>query len=101
MIETPSFIWYELMTPDRDAAIDFYSKVLGWTAAPHPSSETSSGPYMVLSREGRGFGGLFAFTDEMRANRMPPMWSGYVAVPDADATLAAITAAGGSVHMGP
>jgi predicted enzyme related to lactoylglutathione lyase len=101
MIETPNFIWYELMTPDRDAAIDFYSKVLGWTAAPHPSSTTSSGPYTVLSRDGREFGGLFAFTDDMRTNNMPPMWNGYVAVPDADATIAAIKAAGGSVHMGP
>jgi hypothetical protein len=89
------------MTPDRDAAIDFYASVAGWTAAPHPSAQTASGPYMVLSKNGREFGGLFQFTDEMKANRMPPMWNGYVAVADADATAGAIKAAGGSVHMGP
>jgi predicted enzyme related to lactoylglutathione lyase len=98
---TPTFIWYELMTPDREAAIDFYAKVAGWTAAPHPTSQTSSGPYMVLSRDGREFGGLFAFTDDMKANGMPPMWNGYVGVAHADETIARIRAAGGSVHMGP
>jgi predicted enzyme related to lactoylglutathione lyase len=97
----PSFIWYELMTPDRDAAIDFYGNVAGWTAAPHPNAETSSGPYMVLSREGREFGGLFQFTEQMKQGGMPPMWNGYVAVGDVDAVIAKIEAAGGSVHMGP
>jgi predicted enzyme related to lactoylglutathione lyase len=98
---TPSFIWYELMTPDRDAAMDFYSKVAGWTAAPHPSSQTDSGPYMVLSKDGREFGGMFQFTDEMKANGMPPFWIGYVAVADTDETAAKIEAAGGSIHRGP
>jgi predicted enzyme related to lactoylglutathione lyase len=98
---TASFIWYELMTPDPEAAIRFYSAVVGWTAAPHPSSTTDSGPYIVLSRDGREFGGLFGFTDDMKANGMPPMWNGYVAVANADETAEKIKAAGGSIHMGP
>ena len=98
---TSTFIWYELMTPDRDAAIDFYTKVAGWTAAPHPTSQTDTGPYMVLSREGREFGGVFGFTDEMRANGMPPMWVGYIWVPDTDAAARQVEAAGGAVHRGP
>jgi predicted enzyme related to lactoylglutathione lyase len=97
----PTFIWYELMTPDRDAAVDYYTKVVGWTAAPHPTSTTDSGPYMVLSRDGREFGGMFEFTDAMKANGMPPFWIGYVAVPDADETARRIEAAGGAVHRGP
>ena len=31
-----SFIWYELMTPDPDAAKRFYTKVVGWTIARQP-----------------------------------------------------------------
>ncbi len=27
-----TFIWYELLTTDPDAATDFYSKVVGWQA---------------------------------------------------------------------
>jgi uncharacterized protein len=27
-----SFVWYELMTTDMDAAKTFYSAVVGWTA---------------------------------------------------------------------
>src|SRR3546814_13685412 len=34
-----SFIWYELMTPDPDAAATFYGSVVGWKIAPQPSPE--------------------------------------------------------------
>jgi predicted enzyme related to lactoylglutathione lyase len=96
-----TFIWYELMTPDRQAAIDFYTKVVGWTAAPHPGAEAGGGPYMVLSTDGIGVGGVFQFTEEMKAGGMPPMWVGYVGVADADETAKRIEAAGGSIHKGP
>jgi uncharacterized protein len=89
------------MTPDPAASIDFYSSVAGWTAAPHPSSVTSSGPYTVLSKDGREFAGMFAFTEQMKANGMPPFWVGYIAVADADETAAKIEAAGGSIHSAP
>ena len=39
------FIWYELMTADSAAAIEFYSHVVGWTAAAMPSA-TAAGPAM-------------------------------------------------------
>ena len=28
-----SWIWYELLTTDSDAAVAFYEKVVGWTAS--------------------------------------------------------------------
>ena len=41
--ETPdmadNFIWYELMTPDQDAATAFYTEVVGWTAADQQMAE--------------------------------------------------------------
>jgi len=98
---TSNFIWYELMTPDQDAAIDFYTKVVGWTAAPHPGAEAGGGRYMVLSTQGVGVGGAFQFTEEMKAGGMPPMWLGYIWVADADEAAARIAAAGGSIHKGP
>ena len=31
---TGRFVWYELMTSDPDAAIAFYTDVVGWGTAP-------------------------------------------------------------------
>ena len=28
------FVWYDLMTPDPDAATEFYTKVAGWGTTP-------------------------------------------------------------------
>jgi uncharacterized protein len=33
---TGSFIWYELMSTDPDAATRFYGAVVGWTVPPSP-----------------------------------------------------------------
>ncbi|MEA3035343.1 MAG: uncharacterized protein QOH04_1105 [Sphingomonadales bacterium] len=98
---SPSFIWYELMTTDQAAAIDFYTKVVGWTAAPHPGSDAGGGAYMILSANGRGVGGVFQLTDEMTSQGASPLWAGYVGVEDADETAKRIEAAGGSIHKGP
>jgi predicted enzyme related to lactoylglutathione lyase len=96
-----TFIWYELMTPDPEAAIDFYSQVVGWTAAPHPGAEAGGGKYMVLSTDGVGVGGVFELSEEMKANGLAPMWVGYIGVADADSVAKRIEAAGGSIHKGP
>jgi predicted enzyme related to lactoylglutathione lyase len=96
-----SFIWYELMTADQSAAIDFYSKVVGWTAAPAPGSEAGGGPYMILSANGRGVGGVFQLTEEMTSQGASPLWLGYFGVEDADETAKRIEAAGGAIHRGP
>src|SRR3954470_2097503 len=96
-----SFIWYELMTTDQAAAIDFYTKVVGWSAAPHPGSDAGGASYMILSADGRGVGGVFQLTDEMTSAGASPLWLGYVGVEDADETAKRIQAAGGAVLKGP
>jgi predicted enzyme related to lactoylglutathione lyase len=35
---TGSFIWYELMTPDANAAARFYGNVVGWKIADHANA---------------------------------------------------------------
>jgi predicted enzyme related to lactoylglutathione lyase len=94
-----SFIWYELMTTDQAAALDFYGRVVGWTHSRHPGGEPGAAPYMIVEAAGRGVGGVFQITEEM--GDAPPMWLGYIGVADADATAEAIVAAGGSLRMGP
>ncbi|MGE0179532.1 MAG: VOC family protein [Sphingomonas sp.] len=95
------FIWYELLTSDLDAAIDFYSHVVGWTAADHENSASTGFRYAIFSASGRSIGGGMALTDDMRAAGARPGWLGYVGVADVDAKAAQIEQAGGTLHVPP
>jgi uncharacterized protein len=95
------FIWYELMTTDQDAAIDFYKEVVGWTAADHENSQLTGMRYTILSAGDRGVGGVFQLKPEMLAGGARPGWLGYIAVADTDAKAKSVAEAGGRVLMGP
>ncbi len=92
------FIWYELMTSDQDAAIDFYGEVVGWTASDAGQKDMS---YTILSAGGQGVGGILQLTDSMREGGARPVWLGYVAVADTNAKAREIAAAGGTILMEP
>jgi predicted enzyme related to lactoylglutathione lyase len=96
-----SFFWYELMTSDQDAALNFYTKVVGWRATEAPSNDTSGMRYMILNAGDRGMGGVMQINDDMKANGARPAWIGYIHVDDVDAKVEALKAAGGKVHMPP
>jgi len=49
------FSWHELMTTDPPAAVDFYSKVVGWGTQPFPGTGT---PYTTWTKSGQPVGGL-------------------------------------------
>ena len=93
-----SFVWYELMTSDIDDAARFYGEVVGWTQAP---SAAAGVDYREWSIEGEMVGGSMVIPAEAAAHGMRPGWLGYIAVADLDASLAALTSAGGAVHMPP
>lgn len=90
------FTWYELLTSDLDAGLDFYRRVIGWKTESFPGMQPR---YDVLTVPGAamGVGGAMALTDEMRSRGVPPCWTGYVGVTDVDATVSRITSTGGSV----
>ena len=94
------FIWYELMTSDQDAAIAFYTAVVGWTAADQAMADLDF-RYTILSVGERGIAGLMALTDEMKAGGAQPAWVGVIGVADTDAEAKRIVTDGGAVHMGP
>lgn len=98
---TGKFFWYELMTSDLDAAIDYYTRVVGWTASDMPMPGDSSQRYTILNAGGRGIGGVMQLTDQMRAGSARPGWLGYIHVAHADAAAKSIADAGGNVLMGP
>lgn len=98
-----SFIWYELMTTDPDAARDFYGKVVGWKIvgeAPEESGTPAAVDYRHIVRDDGGSGGgVLALTEAMCQGGARPCWLGYLYVADVDAATAAIEADGGSVLM--
>lgn len=97
-----AFIWYELMTPDPVAAKQFYDAVIGWSIDPANSGPDGSMDYRMINRTGGGHaGGVMGLSQEMLAGGAKPGWLGYVHVPDVDAAAAAMTAAGGAIHMPP
>ena len=97
-----SFIWYELMTRDPDGAARFYGAVVGWTIAAHGDPAAGGVDYRMIGRsDGDQAGGVLALNADMLAGGARPAWLGYLYTPDVDATVAAIGADGGSVHMPP
>ncbi len=91
-----SFIWYELLTPDPEAAAAFYGDVIGWTA------ESAGQPgidYRLFSAEGSAVAGQMKLPDGAAEMGMRPGWLGYIGVDDVDSAVAEIVGEGGKVHM--
>jgi len=93
------FVWYDVMTTDTKAAAKFYGDVIGWTAEEHPMA--GGGSYTVFSKGPAMVAGLMAIPDEMRAQGVPPCWSGYVSTDDVDAEVKRVAAAGGAIKRPP
>lgn len=89
-----SFIWYELLTSDPEAATRFYAGLLGWHVSSHDGPNGGHPGYRILSHGAEAVGGMMQAPEGV-----PPGWLGYIGVDDVDATLAAITADGGQVQM--
>jgi predicted enzyme related to lactoylglutathione lyase len=94
----PTFIWYELMTSDPDAAAKFYGAVVGWKTSDAGQPDMR---YTILSVGDRGVGGLMAIPAEAARAGARPVWLGYVGVPDTDDAAKRIVEAGGTLHHAP
>lgn len=91
------FIWYELITPDPDAAKAFYDAVVGWNIEAAPSGEMD---YRMIGRsDGGNAGGVMRLTGDMASHDARPTWLGYIDVDDVDRTVASIESAGGKALM--
>lgn len=90
---TPS--WVDLSSPDVGASIRFYSDLFGWQAEPNP--DPAAGGYTMLMLGGK----TVAAVGPLQQEGMPPTWTTYVSVADADAAAAAARDAGGSVMVPP
>ena len=86
--------WVDLMAPDVQAAIDFYSDLFGWQGEKGPDE---FGGYAVMSLQGKPVAGI-APAMAVDGNPPPPtVWTTYLSTDDADATAAKVTANGGKL----
>jgi predicted enzyme related to lactoylglutathione lyase len=90
--------WVDLMTPDADGAIAFYTTVFDWQAQDQ-FDDDGNRIYTQFTRDGKSLAGLGQSPPEMA--HMPPVWSTYIAVEDPAATAEAVSANGGTVLMPP
>jgi predicted enzyme related to lactoylglutathione lyase len=85
--------WIDLTTSDVDRAQDFYGTVFGWT---YESAGPEYGGYINAAKEGHRVAGLMANRPEFQS---PDNWATYFHTADINATMSAVTAAGGSVCL--
>src|SRR5580765_789243 len=90
--------WRELATKDLPAALEFYSKLFGWTLQ---QTKLSPMDYKEIIIDDVAQGGMMAIDENWGPEPPPSHWKTYVAVKNADETAAKITANGGSVRVPP
>ncbi|MBX3175375.1 MAG: VOC family protein [Gemmatimonadaceae bacterium] len=88
-------IWFDLMTSDVEAARRYYGELLPWQ---YDVSGPEMGHYSMANVGGASAAGIGALPP---GATFPPVWTVYFGVENAEATCAAITKAGGSVHTPP
>ena len=86
--------WVDLMTPDQQAAREFYSALFGWQIDVGPEE---TGHYGMASLRGHSVAGIGG----MMGMEHPPVWNTYLATADVDATCKAAEAAGASIAAPP
>lgn len=84
------FVWYDLLTPDPDAAVAFYRDVVGWSSKPFPGGDAAYTMFVG------GQGPLAGATKPVQAG-LPPRWVSNVYVDDVDRTAARAIELGGRV----
>lgn len=93
--------WIDLMVPDQQAALDFYSGLFGWQGEIGPPEQ---GGYSVCTLKGKPVAGIMKAMnpDGSIPDPMPPtVWTTYLSTDGLDSTLKSLTEARGQVVMGP
>ncbi|MFE6709783.1 VOC family protein [Streptomyces sp. NPDC057695] len=93
--------WIDLMVPDQQAAIDFYSDLFGWQGEIGPAEQ---GGYSVCTLKGKPVAGIMKAMnqDGTVPDPLPPtVWTTYLSTDDISAAIGAVTGAHGTVMMGP
>ncbi|HEY0943314.1 MAG TPA: VOC family protein [Steroidobacter sp.] len=88
--------WHELLSPDHEAAFEFYSALFGWEKI----REHDMGPmgtYLIYGLNGDALGGMMKTMDSGQGTA----WLSYVHVKDVNQTAQKVKSAGGQIINGP
>jgi uncharacterized protein len=89
------FVWYELTTPDFEAAKKFYQPLTGWGTQPFDND------YSLWTTGGTPVGGMFRLGPEQKSQGIPPNWLPYIEVNNVDESTAKAISLGGKAVHGP
>ncbi len=93
-----SFCWLELATTDQVAAKKFYTNLFGWASADMPIGPDEV--YTMFKLDGRD-AGTAAYTLRNEQKGMPPHWTIYIAVENADVAAKRASELGGKLCAPP
>jgi hypothetical protein len=94
--EANTLCWSELWTSDTSKALEFYTKLFGWTTK---KSTDAPQEYHELANQGQTMGGVMKIQKEW--GNVPPNWSPYFMVTNCDGSVAKVGQLGGSTRMAP
>ena len=89
------FCWLELATSDQNAGKKFYADLFGWNINDMPMGP--EGVYTIFRVNGRDVAAACALQKDEAAMGVPPHWSIYIAVANADQSAAKASSLGGKV----
>ena len=88
--------WFELLTRDHAGAVEFYRAVFGWDT--RAMSDTDEFRYTTANNGDDQLAGVMDASSFLPEG-VPAHWSVYFTTADTDATIAQLTALGGSVEQ--
>lgn len=91
-----TFCWTDLSTTDQDAAKAFYGELLGWTPEDVPVGDGAV--YSMMRVDGKDVAAISFQPQQQREAGLPPTWNSYIAVENAEQTLARAEQLGATVH---
>jgi uncharacterized protein len=86
--------WVDVASPDPAAAAAFYHGLFGWDVVHGPPE---AGGYAIAQLRGKSVAGI----GPLPAENVPPVWTTYINVDDADAVAQKVSSNGGMVFMPP
>lgn len=94
MTDTGRFVWYELLTSDPGAAIEFYTHVTGWT-----TQRWATGDYTMFVGSQGPLGGVNALPEAAKQMGASPFWQANIVVTNVDDSVALVRELGGKVFV--
>ena len=88
-----TFVWNEVLTRNKPASIEFYSKLFGWTTEEMEMPDGSA--YIIFKKGDQAVASCCSLPDD--AAGAPQMWMSYIHVDDVDASVARATELGATI----